>query len=47
MSNAITIRSPAKRKLGERPLHEINLQYDTKQILVIGGITIGINRKFG
>ncbi len=40
-------RSPAKRKLEKWSLHKINLQIDTKQVIIIDGVTTRINSEFG
>jgi hypothetical protein len=41
------IRSPAERQLEEWPLHEINLQINTKQVIIIDGVTTRVNGELG
>jgi hypothetical protein len=41
------IRSPAQRKLEEWLLHKVNLQIDTKQVIVINGVTARVNGELG
>jgi hypothetical protein len=41
------IRSPAQGKLEEWLLHKINLQIDTKQVIIINGVTTRIDSELG
>ena len=47
MRNTFVMVSPAQRKLGEWPLHEINFQIKAKHVVLIDGVTTHKNRELG